>query len=193
LPQTRGYVECRMKTASPKRRRSRRSPPKISALEKAAVRIMRLCPGRSRLARERLGSTIADRRRAQLGRMRSFLRKCSAAAAHRTNHRHHDRGGPLPQAPRGQHFQGSQAPKSAQAAQECQLLLNTKVRRGWGHATKTPRNAFSYRPHSDRSANRAAAHAGCLGATVASGTPTSSARRARTWYAAPGQPPYFIR
>jgi hypothetical protein len=30
-----------MKTASPKRRRSRRSPPKISALEKAAVRIMR--------------------------------------------------------------------------------------------------------------------------------------------------------
>jgi hypothetical protein len=30
-----------MKTASPKRRRSRRSPPKISALEKAALRIMR--------------------------------------------------------------------------------------------------------------------------------------------------------
>jgi hypothetical protein len=30
-----------MKTASPKRRTSRRSPPKISALEKAAVRIMR--------------------------------------------------------------------------------------------------------------------------------------------------------
>jgi hypothetical protein len=30
-----------MNTASPKRRKSRRSPPKISALEKAAVRIMR--------------------------------------------------------------------------------------------------------------------------------------------------------
>jgi hypothetical protein len=30
-----------MKTASPKRRRSRRSPPKISALEKTALRIMR--------------------------------------------------------------------------------------------------------------------------------------------------------
>jgi hypothetical protein len=30
-----------MKTASPKRRKSRRSPPKISALEKAALRIMR--------------------------------------------------------------------------------------------------------------------------------------------------------
>jgi hypothetical protein len=30
-----------MKTASPKRRRSRRSPPKISAVEKTAVRIMR--------------------------------------------------------------------------------------------------------------------------------------------------------
>jgi hypothetical protein len=30
-----------MKTASPKRRRGRRGPPKISALEKAAVRIMR--------------------------------------------------------------------------------------------------------------------------------------------------------
>jgi hypothetical protein len=30
-----------MKTASPKRRRSRSSPPKISALEKTAVRIMR--------------------------------------------------------------------------------------------------------------------------------------------------------
>jgi hypothetical protein len=30
-----------MKTASPKRRTSRRRPPKISALEKAAVRIMR--------------------------------------------------------------------------------------------------------------------------------------------------------
>jgi hypothetical protein len=41
LPKTRGYVECRMKTASPKRRRSQRSPPKISALEKSAVRIMR--------------------------------------------------------------------------------------------------------------------------------------------------------
>jgi hypothetical protein len=35
------YVECRMKTASPKRRRpSRRSPPKISAVEKTAARIM---------------------------------------------------------------------------------------------------------------------------------------------------------
>jgi hypothetical protein len=30
-----------MKTASPKRRRSRRSPPKVSAVEKAAVGIMR--------------------------------------------------------------------------------------------------------------------------------------------------------
>jgi hypothetical protein len=30
-----------MKTAAPKRRRSRRSPPNIGALEKAAVRIMR--------------------------------------------------------------------------------------------------------------------------------------------------------
>jgi hypothetical protein len=30
-----------MKTASPKRQRSRRSPPKISAVEKTAVRIMR--------------------------------------------------------------------------------------------------------------------------------------------------------
>ena len=30
-----------MKSASPKRQRSRRSPPKISALEKAAVRVMR--------------------------------------------------------------------------------------------------------------------------------------------------------
>ncbi len=30
-----------MKTASPKRRRSRRSPPKISTVEKTAVRIMR--------------------------------------------------------------------------------------------------------------------------------------------------------
>jgi len=30
-----------MKTASPKRRRSRRNPPKISAVEKTAVRIMR--------------------------------------------------------------------------------------------------------------------------------------------------------
>jgi hypothetical protein len=30
-----------MKTASPKRRRSRRSPPKISAVEKTALRIMR--------------------------------------------------------------------------------------------------------------------------------------------------------
>jgi hypothetical protein len=30
-----------MKTASPKRRKSRRSPPKISAVEKTAVRIMR--------------------------------------------------------------------------------------------------------------------------------------------------------
>jgi hypothetical protein len=30
-----------MKTASPKRRRSRRSPPKISAVEKTVVRIMR--------------------------------------------------------------------------------------------------------------------------------------------------------
>jgi hypothetical protein len=38
MPKTRGYVECRMKTASPKRRRS---PPKISAVEKTAVRIMR--------------------------------------------------------------------------------------------------------------------------------------------------------
>jgi hypothetical protein len=41
MPKTRGYVECRMKTASPKRRPSRRSPPKISPLEKSAVRIMR--------------------------------------------------------------------------------------------------------------------------------------------------------
>jgi hypothetical protein len=40
-PADRGYVECRMETASPKRRRSRRSPPKISAVEKTAVRIMR--------------------------------------------------------------------------------------------------------------------------------------------------------
>jgi len=31
----------RMKTASPKRRRSRRSQPKISAVEKTTVRIMR--------------------------------------------------------------------------------------------------------------------------------------------------------
>src|ERR1700682_6426985 len=31
----------RMKTASPKRRGSRRSPPKISAVEKSALRIMR--------------------------------------------------------------------------------------------------------------------------------------------------------
>jgi hypothetical protein len=30
-----------MKTASPKRRRNRRSPPKIGAVEKTAVRIMR--------------------------------------------------------------------------------------------------------------------------------------------------------
>ena len=30
-----------MKTASPKRRKNRRSPPKISALEKSALRIMR--------------------------------------------------------------------------------------------------------------------------------------------------------
>jgi hypothetical protein len=41
MPKTRDYVECRMKTASPKRRPSRRSPPKISPLEKSAVRIMR--------------------------------------------------------------------------------------------------------------------------------------------------------
>jgi hypothetical protein len=41
MPKTRGYVECRMKTASPKRRPSRRSPPKTSPLEKSAVRIMR--------------------------------------------------------------------------------------------------------------------------------------------------------
>jgi hypothetical protein len=41
LPKTRSYVECRMKTASPKRRRSRRSSPTISAVEKTAVRIMR--------------------------------------------------------------------------------------------------------------------------------------------------------
>ena len=42
MPKTRGYVECRMKTASPKRRKpSPRSGPKISALEKSAVRIMR--------------------------------------------------------------------------------------------------------------------------------------------------------
>jgi len=34
------------------------------------------------------------------------------------------RYGPLPQVPYGQHFQGSQAPKSAQTAQECQLVLN---------------------------------------------------------------------
>ncbi len=41
MPKTRGYAECRMKTASPKRRRSRGSAPKISTVEKTAVRIMR--------------------------------------------------------------------------------------------------------------------------------------------------------
>jgi hypothetical protein len=134
--------------------------------------LRRFCPGRSRLvrerlARERLVSTIADRHRAQLSRMRSLLRKCSGAAA------------PLPQTPRGQHFQGSQAPKSAQAAQECQLLLNMRVRRGSGHATRTPRNAFGYRPLSDRSTNRAVApDAHELGTPRRASRPSSSAEGA---------------
>jgi hypothetical protein len=56
----------------------------------------------------------------------------------------------LPQVPRAQHFQGSQAPKSTKAAQECQLVLNMRVDAEGRHALKTPRNEYGYRSLSDK-------------------------------------------
>jgi hypothetical protein len=73
-----------------------------------------------------------------------------------------DRRGPLPQGASGQHFQGSQAPKSTK--EECSLALNRRVRAEGTHATKTPRNGYGYRSlRTENASPRVAAHAAWLG------------------------------
>jgi hypothetical protein len=66
------------------------------------------------------------------------------------DHRHDDRGDPLPQAPHGKHSQGRAAPKPAQAPQERQLLRNLRVGHHWRHARETPRRRRGCCTLSDR-------------------------------------------
>jgi hypothetical protein len=63
---------------------------------------------------------------------------------------HDDQGGPLSRAPTGKHSQGRSSPKSAQAPQERQLLLNLRIGHRWRHGRGTPRRRCGCCTLSDR-------------------------------------------
>lgn len=63
---------------------------------------------------------------------------------------HDDQGGPLSRAATGKHSQGRSSPKSAQAPQERQLLLNLRIGHRWRHGRGTPRRRRGCCTLSDR-------------------------------------------